>query len=901
MRSSSRLFLSTAFTLLLAMLSACGGGGGGGSTPPPPPPPPPPVTPLSVTTVQIPTGVVGKAYSTTLQATGGSGTRTWSLVQGPSWLSINSSTGELTGTATDVWFGSIDVAVRDSSGHAADTWLLLMMYSVLQIVSPAGGTLGLDYSGAITTTGGYQPANKLSVTGSLPPGLTVQLDDFGNGNITGTPTQAGSFTFTVEATDRATPPQDVKADVTMVIDTHIGITTKQLKSGVQGRPYSDTATLVNGTAPFTWSAQSLPNGLSIDSATGEITGTPQLPWGISPTLTVIDSSSPPQTAHRTVNLQIYGVLKFGDYNPVFTSNAGSFWQSISAYGGVPPITYSITSGQLPAGLSLGTIGGYISGTIQQGDYEFTLAVQDSASPPQVVERPFALHILPPRVFVSSGGTLQGFVGKAFASQFVASAGTPPYTWRTTGPLPPGVTLSDSGLLSGTPSTDGYYEFNAEVSDSANPAQKASSYVTFQVMPTSPAPNNTIANAAPLPISGVVATISPYTDDNGVAAPDTDYFRFLAQGGSTVSVGASVWGLATYLDPVLELLDQNGTRLKTCNNPADDNPPSFIVKDLTPNGFDDDCVNDDSGDGSLGSALVLKVPGNSDTIQTVYAHVVDYRGDARPDMSYRMEVYGAMEAMRLHRTPVGIGAVGNYFSWWPSVTGGLGTHTVSLGSGSTLPPGLSFSANGISGFPTDAGQYAVSLLAQDSANPPETEQGAFQFTIVPKLTINGNSLPDGTVGAPYDAKITTSGGGQSLHFSIYGTSWPCCLYLQDDGHITGTPKESGTFQPWIFVQDESDQLTSMAFTLNVSSGTLQMKTFTLPTARTGSTYNAVIVATGGKGPYTWRVVEGSLPPGITLNGAELHGQATRPGTYPFTVEAREVSGQVAKIGLAITVR
>src|SRR5262249_32313223 len=63
----------------------------------------------------------------------------------------------------------------------------------------------------------------------------------------------------------------------------------------------------------------------------------------------------------------------------------------------------------------------------------------------------------------------GVVGSTYSQAFGATGGTLPYSWTTTsGQLPPGLTLSSTGQLSGTPTTEGNYNFTTRVSDSATP-------------------------------------------------------------------------------------------------------------------------------------------------------------------------------------------------------------------------------------------------------------------------------------------------------------------------------------------------------------------------------------------------------------------------------------------------
>ncbi|MCH6553674.1 MAG: putative Ig domain-containing protein, partial [Acidobacteria bacterium] len=94
-----RWMAAAAWTGLLLTLAACGGGGGGNSFNPPPPAPPP----LSISTTSLPDGNLNQSYSATLQASGGTGARTWSLASGsgplPDDLTLSSS-GVISGTPT---------------------------------------------------------------------------------------------------------------------------------------------------------------------------------------------------------------------------------------------------------------------------------------------------------------------------------------------------------------------------------------------------------------------------------------------------------------------------------------------------------------------------------------------------------------------------------------------------------------------------------------------------------------------------------------------------------------------------------------------------------------------------------------------------------------------------------
>jgi hypothetical protein len=146
----------------------------------------------------------------------------------------------------------------------------------------------------------------------------------------------------------------------------------------------------------------------------------------------------------------------------------TYSQQITASGGTSPYTYSKTSGTLPPGLTLSS-GGLLSGTpTTGGPYTFTVTATDSASHTGSVSY---------NPTISGGVTVtlspttvpNGTVGTSYSQQITASGGTSPYTYsKTSGTLPPGLTLSSAGLLSGTPTTaGGPYTFTVTATDSAS--------------------------------------------------------------------------------------------------------------------------------------------------------------------------------------------------------------------------------------------------------------------------------------------------------------------------------------------------------------------------------------------------------------------------------------------------
>src|SRR5205823_5476565 len=143
-----------------------------------------------------------------------------------------------------------------------------------------------------------------------------------------------------------------------------------------------------------------------------------------------------------------------------------------------------------------------------------------------------------------------------------------------------------------------------------------------------------------------------------------------------------------LDPVVEIVDANGQRFHACKDPGDDNPPEPIIADPTPDAFDDDCVNDDVELGvKLNSHLDFQVPGASGTQTALYLHVLDSRGDARPDMVYDLSVLGAVQPLSFGGQSISAATIGQTYSQYLSVGGGSGGgYRLQLApSTSPLPP------------------------------------------------------------------------------------------------------------------------------------------------------------------------------------------------------------------------
>jgi hypothetical protein len=218
------------------------------------------------------------------------------------------------------------------------------------------------------------------------------------------------------------------------------------------------------------------------------------------------------------------------------------------------------------------------------------------------------------------------------------------TWSIiNGSLPSGLTLdSVSGEIKGETAQIGTSTFTVKVQDVTDPTQEATQTLTLTFQDTL-ARNDSIATATPISNGWVWASLSPYSDPPDIAGPDTDYFELIAFAGAIVEIETfALQSLTSFgsLDTVIEVLDAGGNRFVTCKNPEDDNVSAPIIRDATNGSFDDACINDDAHSPDLNSRLEFRVPGAPGTLVTFYVHVLDFRGDARPDFSYQIKISSA---------------------------------------------------------------------------------------------------------------------------------------------------------------------------------------------------------------------------------------------------------------------
>ena len=279
---------------------------------------------MMFTTKTLPGGENGVPYSQKIAVTGGVAPLVFTIASGslPAGLSLG-TTGVIAGTPSGSGTAQFTVQVADS---ATPPVTLTQLFSItiapaqpISIVTTSlpQGSVGVAYNASISSNGGIPPLTWTLLQGSLPPGLTLQTITTTSGTppttmtlgqISGTPLAQGTSNFTVEVQDSAIPAQSATQALSITINapSPLTITTASLPNGTTASPYSEAIQATGGVSPITWSIVSglLPPGLTLNPASGVLSGLPSRVGSSTFTVQAADSESPAETATMTYTLSV---------------------------------------------------------------------------------------------------------------------------------------------------------------------------------------------------------------------------------------------------------------------------------------------------------------------------------------------------------------------------------------------------------------------------------------------------------------------------------------------------------------------------------------------------------------------------------------------------------------------
>ncbi|RYF25208.1 MAG: T9SS type B sorting domain-containing protein [Flavobacteriales bacterium] len=398
-----------------------------------------------------------------LVATGGTAPYSYAVTgqnQLPQDLTLSAS-GLLSGTPTAAGDYTFDITVTDSKNCTVTKSFTLKVTERLNLATKVlpNGTVGSTYviQQIPPATGGTP--SYIYEASSLPPGLAF---DVNTREITGTPTTVGTYTFPVKVTDA--DGYSVTTNYTIMVDAAFVLPSAPLADGTVGTPYQTQTILAasGGTTPYTYIATGLPNGLTFDETTRQISGTPTTIGSYPIIVTATDGLG--RTATANYNINVLNPLAL----PAKTLANGTVGEVYpteilpEATGGSGSFTY--TAATLPPGLAFNAITRAITGTpTQAGNYNITLTATDANGPS--VSRTYTLAVI--GALTLPGATLpDGTVNTVYPPQTLpaVTGGTGPYTYVASN-LPPGLNFNvTTREITGTPTQGGSYTITIVATD-----------------------------------------------------------------------------------------------------------------------------------------------------------------------------------------------------------------------------------------------------------------------------------------------------------------------------------------------------------------------------------------------------------------------------------------------------
>ena len=286
-----------------------------------------------------------------------------------------------------------------------------------------------------------------------------------------------------------------------VVAPGIVVTTPStLPSAVQNQPYTQLLLEHGGIGLVSWLPVSLPTGLLLTPG-GMLTGTPTQSGVFDVTVTVVDTSVPPQTATVTFSLQIVGTFAITtttlpDGRTDSGSPALSYSAQIQTTGGAGATTFSVVSGALPSTITLNPTTGLLSAsavTDPTGTYSFTVQAANAGPPVSTVTQALTLKINPWFTAGTGNNLSGGTEGTVYSTNITATGGVTPYAFQylpgSNSQIPPGLSLTilnaTTAQLTGTPTAAGNYQFNVQISDSSSPPQVFFQFFFVTIQPQPP--------------------------------------------------------------------------------------------------------------------------------------------------------------------------------------------------------------------------------------------------------------------------------------------------------------------------------------------------------------------------------------------------------------------------------
>lgn len=815
---------------------------------------------LELRTERLEAGFAGRPYRSVVEWVGGDPPQGVSLAGGalPDGVTL-SPAGVLSGTPSAPGRFSPVIRVSSADGQSVERTFELLVTEVLAVAKSElrAGIVGFQYEDRLEARGGVAPYGWSLVSGALPAGLTLS----GTGVVSGIPSAAGVGTARVRVA--SSDGQSAEVDLAVQVGSQLRIRTTTLPPAPEGKAYRVQLEAEGGSGGYTWALLSgtLPDGLSL-SGSGVISGTAT---GAGTQFRVGVTAGDGQTANVELGLAVRTPLEMTTTLLARQIRGIQFSETLRATGGEPPLRWSLASGAWPSGVTLSETG-VLSGTATEaGTFRVEVAVRSADG--QEVKRGLVLQV---SEVLSIGTTAlpAGVEGTGYSVQLVATGGAAPYTWRlVSGALPSGLSLSPSGLLSGTPATGVSGMLEVEVS--AADGQRATKMLALSIeglgidleIVEVPLPgegllgdpeggagegDDFIGDTLKLPI-GVRNNSGTQATGVRVQLELPPYYRFVQGFGESYDEGTGIWDVGTVApgdtvtlgvdwrigtDSIFAVVDSTyagrvfvlGAN-EELTNPGNDTlrgegtlrrPPAIRLHceygSAPPAGSP---LSTPMAASDIGSSLCAQeygyettdLPGTRIGEEYSYPFVADYgTQDAQGNRVYEWSVIGGGPDVS------GGGASGVPFS---SVLGPWRN----AGPGDFLPEGLALDPqtgqlSGVVNPSVAPGLWSVQVQVR-SGRGVGMETFFLYIQRAPSLSLTTTTLPIGAVGIGYSQPLGSSGGAGTRSWTATGL--PPGLSLDgSSGVISGTPTTAGSFPVLFRVESQDGQLAETTLALNIVS-------------------------------------------------------------------------------------
>jgi CSLREA domain-containing protein len=473
------------------------------------------ITCPAITLAALPGGTAGTAYNQTVTAAPAGGNYMYAVTGGtlPNGLTL-AANGTLSGTPTLAGTFTFSVTATGFGSCTGTQSYTLVIACPTFILSPASlpnATVNTAYPPVLTASPAGGNYSFAVTSGALPNGLSLNS----NGSFSGAPTLAGSFSFRVTATGWGTCT-GFRDYVLLVVCPALSLSPASLPGGTVGTAYNQAVSASPaGSYHYSVTSGALPTGLSLNSASGALSGTPAASGTFTFTLTA--------AAGGCAGSQSYTVVitcPTLSLTPASLPNAQAgvaYNQTVAAPGAT---NYSLLTGNLPPGFNLNAATGTLAGTATAtGIYNFT--IQAAAPGGCSGTQAYSIVVTCPVITLSPASLPAGTTGTVYSQSLSASpAGNYSFA-KTSGTLPPGLSLNAAGSLSGNPTTQGTYTFTV----TATGFGACTGSLSYTVTITASCATITLPN---LPATGKVGV--NYSGNLAATTPSASY-TFSVQSGA----------------------------------------------------------------------------------------------------------------------------------------------------------------------------------------------------------------------------------------------------------------------------------------------------------------------------------------------------------------------------------